>query len=172
MSDSALTNLLGALGLGLADLLHAGVEPAAGHGGQAAAALVVIGAEPGLGLGRLADAVGLSQPGAVRLVDRLVAEGLASREPGRDGRSVALHLTPAGNARRTAVLAARAAALNPLLAALSGDERRALDGIARKLLAAMTTSERRADALCRLCDEPVCQARGCPVDAACRELTA
>ena len=172
MSDAALSNLLGALGLGLNDLLQAGVERAAGHGGQAAAALVVIGAEPGLGPGRLADAVGLSQPGAVRLVDRLVAEGLASRDSGKDGRSVALRLTPAGRERRAEVLAARAAVLCPLLEALSGAERQALEGVARKLLAAMTTSERRADALCRLCDEPVCQAAGCPVDAACHGLPA
>ena len=170
MNDGSLANLLGALGLGLADRMLAGVEPAAGHGGQAAAALVVVGAEPGLGVSRLAATLGLSQPGAVRLVDRLVEDGLVVRAPGRDGRSVALRLTALGAERRSAVVAARASGLDPLVSLLSVEERRALDGIARKLLAAMTTSEQRADALCRLCDEPVCLAEGCPVEDACLGL--
>jgi DNA-binding MarR family transcriptional regulator len=170
MHDEPVLNLLGALGLGVADLLVGGAESVAGHGGQTAAAIVTVGAAPGLGVGQLGSALGLSQPGAVRLVDRLEQDGLLARGPAADSRAVALRLTAAGEERRLAILAERAARLRPLLGALESAERSALEAIARKLLAVMTTDRAHADALCRLCDEASCEAHGCPVDEACRKL--
>lgn len=167
MTRNRLANLVGALGLGLTDLMASATDSVAGHGGQTAAALVTLGAEPGLTVSRLGWALGLSQPGAVRLVDRLARDGLLRREPGADARVVALRLTPEGEQRRLAILAERASRLLPLVGRLTDDEQAALQAIAEKLLAAMTTDTARAYALCRLCDEEVCEAGGCPVDNAC-----
>lgn len=168
MSDERTANLLGALGLGIADLLTLEAGELAGHGGQTAAAIVTIGATPDLTVGRLGWALGLSQPGAVRLVDRLARDGLVARGTAKDGRAVALQLTEAGSRRRAAILARRSESVRALLEVLAPEERRLLDGIASKLLAGMTTDRARAYALCRLCDEAVCEAGGgCPVEQAC-----
>jgi DNA-binding MarR family transcriptional regulator len=167
MSDVRLANLLGAAALGIADLLQAAATRGAGADGEAAA-LVILGAEPGLAILALSRALGLSHPGAVRLVDRLAAAGLVERRPGADRRAVALHLTRAGLARRRAVLLDRRATLQGLLAGLSAPQHAALDGILDALLRAMTTDRWRAYALCRLCEEEGCPQGRCPVECASR----
>ena len=88
-------NLLGALGLLLADRLAEAVAPAGGA--SAAEALVTLHARGGgRSIDALARVVGLSHSGTVRLADRLVSAGLAERRRGADQRSTALRLTPAG----------------------------------------------------------------------------
>jgi DNA-binding MarR family transcriptional regulator len=53
----------------------------------------------------LRSGVGLSHPGAVRLVDRLAARGLVARRASADdGRRVALHLTRAGEAMAASIM--------------------------------------------------------------------
>jgi MarR family transcriptional regulator, negative regulator of the multidrug operon emrRAB len=163
-------NLVGALALGLTDLIRAAVDGIAGHAGETSAALVTVAAEPGLGVTALSRALGLSQPGAVRLVDRLVADGLVIRQPGKDGRAVALALTPAGEARVEALKTARLAAIDTVLSGLDADDRTALDRIARNILETMTTDRLKAFGLCRLCDWETCFAKGCPVERKFRAL--
>lgn len=169
MSGNSLrtANLLGALALALMDELGEEVAAASGHGGAAPAALVTIGAEPELSIGALGVILGLSQPGAVRLVDRLVADGLVTRGAGPDGRTRALALTAAGQVRRAAILAARQRRLAPALAALSSGEQDQLVPLLERMLAALTTDLPRSYAICRLCDDGVCATAACPVDAAC-----
>ncbi len=53
-------------------------------------AIVVIGYGLGPSNDQLRRILGLSNPGAVRLVNRLVADGLVERREGRDRRAVAL----------------------------------------------------------------------------------
>nr|WP_239479307.1 MarR family winged helix-turn-helix transcriptional regulator [Lichenicola cladoniae] len=61
------------------------------------AAVVIIGHATGLSIDELRRVLGLSYPGTVRLVDRLVAAGLSVRSKAlRDRRAVALVLTEAG----------------------------------------------------------------------------
>jgi DNA-binding MarR family transcriptional regulator len=170
-SPDSTANLLGALSLGVADLVRTTVDTVTGHAGETPAALVTIAAEPGLGVTALSRALGLSQPGAVRLVDRLVADGLVTRSAGRDGRAVALALTPAGETRVAGLRDARLAALEGVIAGLDADDRATLDRIARSLLDAMTTDRLRAFGLCRLCDWETCFARGCPVERKFRALS-
>lgn len=170
MTDDPTANLLGALALGVADRLTRCTHHTAGHGGEAAGAIVTIGAEPGLSIGGLAGALSLSHPGTVRVIDRLAADGLVRRDPGADGRAVALRLTPAGERRRRDILAARAALLDGLLAMLEPAEREALRRIADRLLAGMTTTVDGAMALCRLCDEDSCLPHDCPVERECTRL--
>ncbi|MEM8800168.1 MAG: MarR family transcriptional regulator [Pseudomonadota bacterium] len=121
----------------------------------------------GYGLGPTNDALrrilGRSHPGTVRLVDRLVADGLVERRPGADKRSIALFLTDKGHANRVALLEGRLAAIRPLLDPLSHSERDALNNILHKMLSAIPESDEERCRLCRLCDETVCI--DCPIPA-------
>ena len=123
MADERLANVLGAFALAVSDELEAATAQAAGHAGAGPAALVAL---SDLLAGRSVDdlrrAVGLTHSGGVRVVDRLVGDGLAERRPGPDGRSVAFALTPAGRRLAGTVRDARQAALQRVLDVLD-DER-------------------------------------------------
>lgn len=163
-----LENLIGALALTVMDRLGTDTAAVAPHGGQLAEALVLIQMRPGMSIKRLAERLRLTHAGAVRLVDRLEAEGLAIRSPGADRRSVRLTLTAEGLADVDRLLHARSARLAELLDGLTLEERRALEPIVEKLLRRLTTDLISAYANCRLCDTPMCEARGCPVEAEAR----
>jgi DNA-binding MarR family transcriptional regulator len=107
----------------------------------------------------------LSHPGAVRLVDRLTADELVVRQTSeRDRRAVSLKLTQAGERACSRIRAARAMSVGKALAVLSTEERATLGALAEKMLSALVREEDQAYAVCRLCDEAVCDA--CPVEAA------
>lgn len=71
----------------------AGVTPT-----QAQALALLREAPKGMRLGALAGLLGVSAPTASDAVNTLVGKGLAAKEPGPDKRSVALKLTPKGEA--------------------------------------------------------------------------
>jgi len=164
MNDERTSNLLGALALSVVDAFNAVVEAHAGYGGETPAALVTLGVEPGLSINQLRQILNLSHPGTVRLVDRLATEGLVERQAGADGRTLALFLTDAGYERRKAILSERRQQLQLALNALNPNERKQLTKLLEKMLTAMTTSELRAFAICRLCEEEVCPGDRCPVE--------
>jgi crossover junction endodeoxyribonuclease RuvC len=93
-------------------------EPVA-QAGAAAQALVTIGAYPGRSIEQLRAPLGLSQPGAVRLVERLAASGWVTRGGSRGRRGFELRLSAAGDAVVEELLARRRAALAELLEPLS-----------------------------------------------------
>jgi DNA-binding MarR family transcriptional regulator len=155
------TNLLGALALGLADAVDAVARDQVREGGPAGAALCVVAHEPGLSIEQLRRALDLSHPGAVRLIDRLVAEGSVERRATHDKRAVALHLTASGARRVRAILAARRRALAAALAALSQRERRILAPLLAKMLRALPQTNDHALAICRFCEVNACDP--CPV---------
>jgi DNA-binding MarR family transcriptional regulator len=68
-------NLLGAASLSVAGAVRDAVERTVGLGGAVPAALVTIDAFPRHNIEQLRAALGISQPGTVRLVDRLEGEG-------------------------------------------------------------------------------------------------
>lgn len=175
LPDPAFANVVAALALALTDRISQATERAAGRGGQAPAALVVLHEFLGGGtIERLRQTLGISHSTAVRLVDRLVSDGHVRRDEGRgDGRTVALVLTPLGRSVAESVLAARIAAAAEPLRSLSEDERRSLQVSTGHLLEAITRSrlaERAAGRppengwLCRLCDLEACgrSANTCP----------
>ena len=96
----------------MADRMREATESAASHGAAGPAALTAL--DEFLG-GRSMDdlrrVLGLTHSGAVRLVDRLAADGCVERRAGADGRSVALVLTAKGRRVARRVRAARAEAL-------------------------------------------------------------
>ena len=141
------SNLLGALAIAVSDRLRAAVEAEGERGGQAPAALAVLAQQASLGIEGLRHQLGLSQPATVRLVDALVADGLAVRRPGRDRRSVEVRLTRAGRARAEAVLSVRRAVLDDALAPLTVAERARLERLMETVLAGFTAD--RVEAVVR-----------------------
>jgi len=127
--------------------------------------------------------LGLSQPGASRLIEALASRGLVASVPkGRGprasgkhgeheagGRSVSLRLTPAGEETARLILAARQRALDTLLAPLGERARRELDAALSAVLDRLTEAGAPVHQTCRLCDERACIAPApCPVDLAGR----
>lgn len=156
-------NLLGAVGLAVAERIALAAREVLEHGGETPAALVVIGYGFGPSNEQLRRILGLSHPGTVRLVDRLVADGLVERHAGRDKRAIALVLTKRGAALRETLMVGRLAAIRPFLMGLAPAEQDMLGGLLHKLLASLETTDQERCTLCRLCDGRVCT--DCPIPA-------
>lgn len=171
MSDSHVqaANLLGALALAVEERIEAAGEAAAGERAAAPAALVALHEYAGgCTIDTLRAIVALTPSGAVRLVDRLEAAGLARREPGPDGRRRSVVLTAAGHAAAVRVRDARAAALEDLLAPLDEADRAQLGRLAGAVLGGITRGRDDAWRICRLCDPHGCghHEGRCPVTIA------
>jgi MarR family transcriptional repressor of emrRAB len=150
-------NLLGAVALAVSDRVRAAVELAAAQGGSAPAALVSLaGYLDGSPIDAVRGPLGLTHSATVRLVDRLVAAGLARRREGPDRRSVAVELTPAGHRAAAKAARARAEALEEALAGLDAGERAELARLQEKVLATLTDGRATAGHICRLCDSHAC----------------
>lgn len=156
--------MIGALALAIADEVQRSVQQHTPEEGPAAAALALLANEPGVTIVRLRSAVGLSHPGAVRLVDRLVDEGVFERRPAlHDRRAVALHLTPAGMRMADAVTKAKASVLERALARCTPAEAQVMTGLAAKMLGGLVRDADHGYAVCRFCVFDACE--DCPVDA-------
>lgn len=162
--DARLANLLGALALEAGGDLERATRPVVGQAGAAAAALVTIAAHPGRTIEALRAPLGLSQPGAVRLVERLAGAGWVERSGPGGRRGLALELTAEGEAVLDEMLGARRAALAELLEPLDAGERERLSKLLEKLLAARSGGRRDLERLCRLCEWRICD--HCPVAGA------
>lgn len=156
-------NLLGAVGLAVADRIEATAQDVLKRAGETPAALVVIGYGYGPSNEQLRRVLGLSHPGSVRLVDRLVADGLVERREGRDKRAIALYLTELGTTLREKLLKGRLAAIRPLLNSLNEKEQDVLASLLRKMLTSIGITDLERCTLCRLCDDRVCS--DCPIPA-------
>jgi DNA-binding MarR family transcriptional regulator len=167
MSTSAhprLDNLLAALSLNLAEESQAALERASGLTGSATAALLAL--EEFLGdahVGRLADVLGLTHSGAVRLVSQLERSGLAERRSGADRRRVEVRLTALGRRRARQARRARDAVIQQATSGLTGADADALEELLDKLVSARVESrveQRRAGGSgswwCRTCDFAAC----------------
>jgi MarR family transcriptional regulator, negative regulator of the multidrug operon emrRAB len=156
-------NLLGALALAVADRIEEAARAILNHAGETPAALVVIGYGLGPSNDQLRRILGLSHPGSVRLVDRLVTDGLVERREGRDKRAIALHLTRRGNTLREQLLKGRLAAIRPFLTPLTTQEQAVFTALLRKMLSALGTTDLQRCTMCRFCDDRVCT--DCPIPA-------
>lgn len=163
-------NLLGAFALSLTDAVNLAIAADVGQGGETCAAIVSLGTEPGISINRLRQILGLSHPGTVRLVDRLVAQNLVERRSGTDGRTVALFLTSAGIDRRQTILNQRRSPIQLAMDSLTPNEQQQLTVLLEKMLTHLTTSPQTADAICRLCEEEVCPGDRCPVEQQYRQM--
>jgi DNA-binding MarR family transcriptional regulator len=146
-----LENLFGAQALAVADRLVTGARPRSEAG-----ALVTLLAHPGRSTGWLGGVLGLTSGGITRLVDRLVTDGWVQRSPGNDARRRTLALTASGAEQAEQILADRRAAIDRALCRLDADERRTLERLLDKVLAALPEDSMEALQLCRLCDRHAC----------------
>jgi DNA-binding MarR family transcriptional regulator len=156
-------NLLGVIALAVADRIEETSRDVLNHAGETPAALVVIGYGFGPSNEQLRRILGLSHPGSVRLIDRLVADGLVERRDGCDKRTIALYLTEKGAALREKLLRGRIDAIKPFLALLTQAEQGAFAALLHKMLVSMEPTDLERCKLCRLCDDRVCS--NCPIPA-------
>ncbi len=157
------SNLLGVVGLAVAGRIEDSAREILKHAGETPAALVVIGYGLGPTNDQLRRILGLSHSGTVRLIDRLVKDGLVKRREGRDKREIALYVTKRGKTLREQILKERLAAIRPLLIPLTGAEQETLAALLHKMLSSMETTDLQRRTLCRLCDNRVCS--NCPIPA-------
>ena len=161
-------NLLGALGLVVADRMVDAVQDAAHQSVTTATALSALHDfldEPSVDL--LRQVLGLTSSGTVRLVDRLEQAGYARRRQGADGRTTSITLTASGRRVAARVAAARASVLEEALGALPAGERPAFERSLATMLVAMMRGPGATRWMCRLCDTGACgRPEGhCPVAA-------
>lgn len=165
-------NILGALGLVVADQTSAAIAEASGQSVSGAAALSALHQfldRPSID--QLRQVLGLSPSGAVRLVDRLVDAGLVTRGPGTDQRSRSVALTPQGRRAARRIAAARADVLRSLLERLPPSQRGSVSPLLGALLEAVVAGKKGGAWICRLCDLVACGRRDgkCPAANAAAE---
>ena len=149
--------------------LHDELETAAGDlgvGVRDIAAMTLVASHPDVPVDWLRARIGLSQPGTVRLVDRLSAAGLIERAA-RAGRSVHLAVTPAGRDLLRRWTSRRDQAVRQLTTGLTPAQEAQLAGLLALTLSAPDRPRTAADQACRTCDWPAC-GDDCPVDRSVR----
>ncbi len=164
-------NLLGALALAVSDRVAETVAARSGRSESATAALSALDqflGQPSIDL--LAQVLGLSQSGTVRLVDRLEHEGLVRRGSGEDGRTTTVPLTGAGRRAARRLEAARLEVLDTVLEPLSDDERQTFTSLVGRVLVGMMREPGATRWMCRLCDLSACgrPAGHCPLEREAR----
>ena len=166
MTPAHEANLVGALALAVTDRTSAAMAAAGGVSESAATALLALHHfldRPSVD--QLRQVLGLTSSGTVRLVDALAKAGYVRRKPGADARSTAITLTASGRAAAKRIAAARADALDTVLAPLSGQERAQLATMLGKVLVGLMRPAGATRWNCRQCDTGVCRGTGdgCPV---------
>ena len=149
--------------------LHDHLETAAGDLGvglRDIAAMTLVASHPDVPVDWLRARIGLSQPGTVRLVDRLSAAGLIERAA-RAGRSVHLAVTPAGRDLLGRWTGRRDQAVQRLTTGLTPAQEAQLAELLALTLSAPDRPRTEADQACRTCDWPAC-GDDCPVDRSVR----
>jgi MarR family transcriptional regulator, negative regulator of the multidrug operon emrRAB len=159
-------NLLGTFALTVSDRLDIATSRAAGHGGNAPAALVTLLWYPDRPIAFLAGRLRISHPGAVQLVDRLERDGLVDRVRAYDGRTKLLALTERGNRAALDVLAGRRLLLERAVSALDARQVGALVEAVDAMLEALADDLLTSEFMCRMCDELACPDARCPVERA------
>jgi DNA-binding MarR family transcriptional regulator len=162
-------NVLGALALVVSDHTAAAVVEASGQSLSGAAALSALHEFlDGPTIDDLARVLGLTSSGAVRLVDRLVTEGMVQRGEGTDRRSRSVRLTRKGRTAAARIATARARVLGEVLQRLTTSQLEAAGRSVDVLLGAVVAGKVGGAWTCRLCDLGACQrpAERCPAAVA------
>ncbi len=165
MSERA-DNLLAALATGLADEQRRATAAATGLTESGVAAVIALAQFlDGARIADLADVLGLSHSGAVRLVTQLAEASAVRRVPLGDGREVGVRLTARGRELAEHAAEARAATVEAVMHELTAREREELERVLDALVAAHARARRRRREqgqdvvrawLCRTCDLAAC----------------
>lgn len=115
--------------------------------------------------------LGLTPSGAVRLIDRMEADGLVTRGPGADGRSRAIALTDRGAAAAAALARARRDVLTTMLDGLTPEELVTFHAMLGRVMRNAVDAKSGGAWICRMCDLTACgRAQGhCPAATAAAE---
>lgn len=167
-----LENLLGTVALAVNDRMQECIAAESGVGAQGPAALVLISQRPGQSIRRLADRLRLSHSATVRLVETLSFQGLIERDNDDDRRVVRLSVSRKGKKLLDRLQHARLQRLEVLVSSLNASQRNHLMHAFESILANATETFTDAYANCRLCDVPLCEAVGCPVEAKAHSIWA
>ena len=165
MHYTLLANKLGALATLVAD-----VPTIDGQSQSTAAALLTLHYHGPLMVTGLAAILGLSQPAASRLLDRLVSDRLATRSRRPGARETLVDLTPGGRKIAEQAQTRRLERLQAVLAPLSTEQRQVLEQMLDAILALPIKNRDQARHLCRFCDHSLCDGAACPVGSAARRL--
>ena len=160
------SNVIAAWALAVHDALDRAAQEA-GSGARELAALTLVAEHSGCSVDWLSRRVGLTQSGTVRLVDRLVEQGMLERGAS-SGRVVPLRTTQLAEARLATWRVVRDEVVSQATAGLSGAERERLAASIASALEAGQRSRPQADATCRTCTWAAC-GRDCPVDRSVRD---
>ena len=161
--NNRLTNILSASAVAICSAIEQATTNACCLGQSDTDALLMVVQWPGGTLQSFAEALSLSQPATVRLIDRLEQNGFVLRREGEKGHAIALYPTEKGKRLAAKALAARQEALNHLFANVSPKDAEALDRFATAVLTRATCSGADGDRVCRLCCENDCPNEKCPV---------
>ncbi len=164
-----LANVLGGLAVGVVDVQAAALQTATGLDLSAVAALTTLLDRPGSTIDALARVLGLTHSGAVRLADRMAAQGLVVRTAGADRRTAPLRLTGRGEEMASCALAARQQALQRLLNPLDTDHRAQLLELVTAVAGSLVRHREQARRMCRHCEHACCRAADCPLGSAVDE---
>lgn len=163
--DARLANLLGALGLGIADTVADAAVLDDRDLNSSVALVALLDFAPAGSVSTLSRIIGLTHSGAVRLVGRLEALGYVERRAGVDARSVAVVLTAAGRRQAKALRLRRQEALSGVLGGLTSEQKEGLTAVCEKLVSNLTAQRLQmrsggalpsGGALCRMCDLVAC----------------
>jgi MarR family transcriptional regulator, negative regulator of the multidrug operon emrRAB len=169
MKKQQLTNILGGLAVAITDAQMQAMGKATALSPSECAAVLSLGANPGLSIQSLAGILGLSHSASVRLCAGLAAKGLLDRMTGEDKRVVMLTLTAQGATMRSVLVDARESVLGEAISTLPEPDQVAFGRLISDMLERLTASRAQADHICRLCDETACPSALCPVERkACR----
>lgn len=171
MDNPRLLNLVGALGLSLADGQQRAVAVATGLAPTEAAALNFVGQTPGCSIESVRTALAITHPGTVRVIDRLAGRGLVERGAGADGRTRGLSLTTSGSAVWVRLNEARLAWLDAAIERLDRTARAQLESAVEDLLTVLTPGYDESEHMCRLCDLRVCPQDRCPITLALEDVS-
>lgn len=161
------TNPLSALALMIGDTGNAALRAATELAPREVAALVLVRNRSGCSVNWLHDRLGLTQSGAVRLLDRLQQDGLITRSRTAGRREVSLAITPSGEALVERGVSARSQAIESLLDDLPAADRDQLMSLIERVLSLRAVPRDEGDVACRLCDWSVC-VPDCPMEEADR----
>jgi DNA-binding MarR family transcriptional regulator len=160
-------SLLGAVAVGLVDAMDRAVHRSHECSESEVAALLWIHRAPGLRNEELSALLGLGESTAVRLVSRLVGEGLVLREADpRDGRAIRLRTSELGARRALGAIISRGEVTRSLVDGLPGVLIPRLVRIAERLLGAMANEPLTGLRICRFCHWAACrndETAPCPV---------
>lgn len=128
------------------------------------AALLTLREFPGAVVGELAAILDLTHSATVRVLDGLVADGLAARaRQGTDARRVATTLTAEGRRTADRLQHARLRALDRLLDPLTPGQRAQFADLLDAVLHGNKRDRATARRTCRFCAHRVCAGAACPI---------